>query len=61
MISEMGGGFVTQVLPNATDRWRWLVHSNRSVQNPIRVSRSFHMFQARERAPTARDFSVCCR
>lgn len=37
---------MTQVLPDETDRWRWPVHSNRSVKNPIRVGRSFHMFQA---------------
>lgn len=52
---------MTQVLPDAKDRWRWPVHSNRSVKNPIRVGRSFHMFQAGERAPTVRDLSVCCR
>lgn len=27
-----GGGIVTQVLPDATDSWRWPVHSNRSVK-----------------------------
>lgn len=61
MWSQTWGEIVTQVLPDATNRWRWPVHSNRSMQIPIRVSMSFHMFQAGKRARTARDFSVCFR
>lgn len=47
MWSQRGGRgeIVMQVLPDARDRWRWPVHSNRSVQNPIRVSRSFTCFR----------------